>query len=53
MNAGRNKIVAILVLVLPAFLLIFLSTRGCNHKFKELPDYGKAIDYKIGGIDGK
>ena len=53
MNAGRNKIVAILVLVLPAFLLIFLSTRGCKHKFKELPDYGKAIDYKFEGIDGK
>ena len=46
-NAGRSKIVAILILVLPAFLLVFLSTRGCDHKFKELPIYGKAIDYKF------
>ena len=44
-NAGKSKIVAILILVLPAFLLVFLSTRGCNHKFKELPNYGKAVDY--------
>jgi len=53
LNAGRNKIVAILVLVLPAFLLVFLSTRGCNHKFKELPDYGSAIDYTFEALDGK
>ena len=53
MIAGRNKIVAILVLVLPAFLLVFLSTRGCDHKFKELPDYGKAIDYSFEGVNGK
>jgi hypothetical protein len=53
MNAGKNKIVAILVLVLPAFLLVFLSTRGCNHNFEELPDYGKAIDYTFKSIDGK
>ena len=39
-NAGRNRIVAILILLLPASLLVFLSTRGCSHKFKELPDYG-------------
>jgi cytochrome oxidase Cu insertion factor (SCO1/SenC/PrrC family) len=49
-NAGKNKIVAILILLLPAFLLVFLSTRGCEHKFKQLPDYGKAVDYHF--IDG-
>lgn len=49
-NAGKSKIVAVLILVLPAFLLVFLSTRGCNHKFKELPNYGKAVDYKF--VDG-
>ena len=49
-NAGKNKIVAILILLLPAFLLVFLSTRGCEHKFKELPDYGKAVDYHF--VDG-
>lgn len=52
-TAGRNKIVAILVLVLPAFLLVFISTRGCDHKFKELPDYGKAIDYTFEDANGK
>jgi cytochrome oxidase Cu insertion factor (SCO1/SenC/PrrC family) len=30
--------------------LVFLSTRGCEHKFKELPDYGKAVDYHF--VDG-
>ena len=52
-TAGINKIVAILVLVLPAFLLIFISTRGCEHKFKKLPDYGKAIAYSFEGVEGK
>ena len=50
-NAGRNRIVAILILLLPASLLVFLSTRGCSHKFKELPDYGIASDYHF--IDGR
>jgi cytochrome oxidase Cu insertion factor (SCO1/SenC/PrrC family) len=52
-TAGKNKIVAILVLVLPAFLLVFISTRGCEHKFKELPDYGKAISYSFEDVNGK
>ncbi len=52
-TAGRNRIVAVLILLLPAFLLVFLSTRGCNHKFKELPDYGKAVDYKFVDSRGK
>jgi cytochrome oxidase Cu insertion factor (SCO1/SenC/PrrC family) len=46
-TAGKSKIVAILILILPAFLLVFLSTRGCKHKFKELPDYGKASNYSF------
>ena len=50
-NAGRNRIVAILILLLPASLLVFLSTRGCSHKFKELPDYGIASNYHF--IDGR
>ncbi len=50
-NAGINRIVAILILLLPASLLVFLSTRGCSHKFKELPDYGIASDYHF--IDGR
>jgi len=50
-NAGRNRIVAILILLLPASLLVFLSTRGCSHKFKKLPDYGIASNYHF--IDGR
>ena len=50
-NAGRNRIVAILILLLPASLLVFLSTRGCSHKFEELPDYGIASDYHF--VDGR
>lgn len=39
--AGRLKSVLALLLVFgPAFLLVFISTRGCDHKFKVLEDYG-------------
>ena len=51
--AGRNKIVAILILLLPAFLLIFLSTRGCSHKFKQLHDFGKLSNYHFKDSRGK
>ena len=38
---GRLKSVLALLLVFgPAFLLVFISTRGCHHKFKVLEDYG-------------
>lgn len=52
-SAGRSKIVAILILLLPAFLLVFLSMRGCDHKFKELPDYGNGIKYHFTDSRGK
>ena len=38
-SAGLSKVVVSLLLVGPAFLLVFISTRGCEHKFKELEDY--------------
>ncbi len=44
--AGRIKVVLMLLLVFgPASLLILIGTRGCEHKFKVLDDYGPAIDY--------
>lgn len=47
-NAGRLKVIfAFLLLFGPAFLLIFISTRGCEHKFKELDDYGAAPAYSF------
>ncbi|MNU48511.1 hypothetical protein D3C71_374310 [compost metagenome] len=40
-KAGSLKSVfALLLLFGPALILIFISTRGCEHKFKELDDYG-------------
>lgn len=52
-TAGRSKIIALAILLLPASLLIFLSTRGCEHKFKQLPDYGKASHYRFTDSRGK
>ena len=52
--AGRIKGIIIFFLLFgPAFLLIFLSSRGCSHKFKELDDMGKIKTYSFKGIDGK
>jgi cytochrome oxidase Cu insertion factor (SCO1/SenC/PrrC family) len=49
----KNKVRAILSLLLifgPASLLIFIGTRGCDHKFEKLADYGAASQYSF--IDG-
>ena len=52
-TAGRTKrFLAFLILFGPAFVLVFIATRGCNHKFKELDDYGKAVDYVFTDADG-
>ena len=53
-TAGRTKgILALLLLFGPALILVFIGTRGCNHKFKELDDYGKAINYTFKDASGK
>ena len=45
-NAGYAKrILAILLVFGPAFILIFIATRSCSHNFKELDDYGVADNY--------
>jgi len=52
--AGRIKVALAFLLVFgPASLLVFISTRGCEHKFKELDDYGKVVDYLITDARGK
>ena len=52
--AGRRKVIfAFLLLFGPASLLIFISTKGCEHKFKTLDDFGPAIDYKFTDSRGK
>lgn len=53
-KAGRMKVVlATLLLFGPALLLILISTRGCDHKFKVLDDYGSGIDYEFTDARGK
>ena len=52
--AGRKKVgFAFLLVFGPAFFLIFMATRGCDHKFKELEDFGPAINYSFVDADGK
>jgi len=47
-TAGRMKVaIAFLLTFGPAFLLVFMSTRGCRHKFKTLDDFGAAKKYEI------
>lgn len=53
-KAGRIRVVLpYLLLFGPALLLIFISTRGCEHKFQTLDDYGQAINYTFTGANGK
>lgn len=44
---------AFLLLFGPALLLVFFGTRGCEHKFKTLDDYGAAVDYSFTDSRGK
>lgn len=53
-TAGRIKVLYVFLLLFgPALLLIFISTRGCEHKFKTLDDYGKAVNYSFTDARGK
>jgi cytochrome oxidase Cu insertion factor (SCO1/SenC/PrrC family) len=53
-TAGRIKVFYVFLLLFgPALLLIFISTRGCEHKFKTLEDYGTAMDYHFTDARGK
>lgn len=53
-SAGRMKVIyAFLLLFGPALILIFFSTRGCDHKFKELDDFGQATNYTFTDASGK
>ena len=52
----KNRVRAILSLLLifwPAVLLIFIGTRGCDHKFEKLADYGSASKYSFTDVSGK
>lgn len=53
-RAGRKKVgFAFLLVFGPAFLLVFIAQRGCEHKFKELDDFGPAIEYTFTDADGR
>lgn len=53
-RAGRKKVgFAFLLVFGPAFLLIFFATRSCENRFKELDDFGTAIDYTFTDADGQ
>ncbi len=53
-TAGRMKgVLALLLAFGPALLLVMIGTRGCEHKFKELDDYGKVVDYSFTDARGK
>lgn len=52
----KNKVRKLLPFLLvfgPALLLIFIGTRGCDHKFEKLADYGAAPNYSFVDVNGK
>ncbi len=52
-SAGRIKVIyAFLLLFGPAFILIFISTRNCEHVFKELDYYGQVPSYSFTTAEG-
>lgn len=51
-SAGRSKVILAFILLFgPAFFLVFIGTRGCEHKFQELGDFGpvKETSFKVYG----
>lgn len=54
LKAGRFKGIAMIILLFgPASLLIFISSRGCEHKFKELDVFGEMPAYSFEDAAGK
>ena len=54
--AGRSKVILTFLLLFgPAFILIFISTRSCEHKFQILEDYGtvKQVPFEVYGQSKK
>jgi cytochrome oxidase Cu insertion factor (SCO1/SenC/PrrC family) len=53
-KAGRLKPILMLLLVFgPALLLIFVSLNKCEHKFEELPVYGKLENFTFYSSSGE
>jgi hypothetical protein len=53
MKAGKLKgLLTLFLLIGPAFILVFISTRGCSHNFRTLEHFGKLPSYSFKTIDG-
>lgn len=53
-KAGPIKTVLSLMLLFgPALFLVFISTRGCEHKFKVLDDFGAVPAYRLTESNGQ
>lgn len=48
----KQKLLVIVLLFSPAFILVFISTRGCSHQFKQLDDFGVATNYTFTDAKG-
>jgi hypothetical protein len=48
-----RSVFPLLLLFGPALILIFISTRGCEHKFKQLDDYGAIPAFSFTDSNGK
>jgi cytochrome oxidase Cu insertion factor (SCO1/SenC/PrrC family) len=52
-RGGKRKVGFAFFLVFgPALLLVFIATRSCDHKFKQLGDYGQVINYSFTDANG-
>ena len=49
----RKNLLGFFLVFGPALFLIFISTRGCNHQFKKLDDYGALKNYSFTDSKGK
>lgn len=53
-KAGRIKVLLAFILLFgPAILLIIMATRGCEHKFDRLENYGSLNGYSFTDFQGK
>ena len=47
LSSRLKSVLALLLVFGPALLLVFMATRGCDHKFKVLEDYGAVKNSKF------
>lgn len=52
-TAGRMRGIYMIILLFAPALLLIITSRGCQMKFKTLDDFGNMNDYSFVGADGK